>query len=158
MFTPCASVAVDALSGRLSLWALLEVIQPVGIGQMDAAPADSAAESEGHFLLAPFTVVVLWWREEGDDGREFEQYIALRAPDGREAQLQPMVRFRLERPFHRVLHGTGMCGLRMTGTYQLLLRIRPAGEEQWADSAEYPIIVEDIPEPPETEQPPERAD
>jgi hypothetical protein len=144
-------VIVDAISGQVSLIHLLETIPPMAL--LEPGPGAPADQESARFLLGPFAVFSHWSRETGDEGQQFEQALALVAPDGREALFPEITPFEIERPFHRILYRTGPIPLRLTGPYQLVLKIRASGTEQWREITRYPLIVADIPQ----EQPQEPA-
>jgi hypothetical protein len=153
-FIPCSLVILDAFTNSVSTMSIMDSIQPVG--EMAPPPGDLAdpeLAEKPHFLVGPMTILSHWATEEADHGQQFEQCVLLRAPDGREAILQPPSAFVLERPFHRISHQAGLLTLRLAGSYQLRLQLRRSGEAEWMTIKEYPLLVQEVPREQALDQP-----
>lgn len=117
------------------------------MAERQPSPDDPPQIREMRYLLAPFSICTQWGRSEHDEVQDYEQLVSLRAPDGRETPVGEPMPLSFDRPVHRVLQQAHVT-CRMTGTYTLLLGIRPAGTEDWQMRATFPIIIEDFVVPP----------
>jgi hypothetical protein len=139
-------VIADALTGKLSFMGVLDSVQPIA----QAAPGQTeppTGEEEPRFLVGPVAFVTTWWRIEEDGENGFEQQVIATTPDGRELILQPPSRFVMERPFNRIIHHLALLGLRRAGIYTLRVSLRQVGDEEWRQVTEYPLLLQEIPEP-----------
>jgi hypothetical protein len=107
-------------------------------------------------LLYRFSVFSQWYRLPGDEGKAFEQRVAMAC--GNETPiLENITAFTMPARLHRVNNNFQRfpAGLK-PGEYDLTLSIRTQGELQWPQPvASYPISVTDAPRlQPQTPQQP----
>lgn len=146
LFAPAALATLDQFSQRVSLLLLVESLNGIPMEHSEDAPE----ERKAYRYLAPgFTIVSVWFAQDEDEGKEFEQRVLFIAPDDRETQLGELTRFSMTTPFHRVFQGTTAVALRIPGLYQLRLQLRVVGEEGWPDEYHnvWPFIVPEIAAP-----------
>lgn len=86
-FVVCESVSIDRDTNRISLFNIIEDLRPVSTKMGDAP-------------VVQITAVACWNRQAGDEERDFQSVLRLRAP-GDEPKEFPL-NFRMERPRHRL--------------------------------------------------------
>ena len=145
LFAPCEKALIDPATNRWSLVSIIDSVWP--IAEREPSPDDPALIQGTRYLLAPFFICTQWGRSERDTTQDFEQLVFMKAPDDRETPVGEPMPFSLDRPVHRVLQQAHIT-CRMTGRYILLLKIRPAGTEEWETKAAFPLVLEEIVIPP----------
>lgn len=88
-FLVCESASVDRDTNRLSLFNIIEEIQPIRQGEID-----------GHPILQ-LVAVSCWIKEQGDEDRDFQVVLRIHDP-GSGTKDFPM-NLRMERPRHRLM-------------------------------------------------------
>jgi hypothetical protein len=144
IFAPCSLATVDAFTGGVSLALILTSLTPMGLAQVEEEATGPQSGESRQYLIPPFSLFTQWWREEGDEEREFEQCVDVRAPDGKETTILLPTSFILERPFHRVFHRMEWSTFRMSGLYLLRVKLREVEQAEWQVHGEYPLLVEEI--------------
>jgi hypothetical protein len=140
-FALASHAALDSFSGQVSLLFLWESVQPIGL----VAEHENPDEEVG-YLLGSVALFTNWWRQDGEEGREYEQRVTIHSPDGREAVIQPPSQFSLQRPFHRVVHRIQTLMVRQPGLFWARLQLRALGDEQWNEVARRPFMVQEVPQ------------
>lgn len=87
-FVVCESISIDRETNRISLFNIVEDIQPIGPG------------SQGH-IIAQFVAVSCWNREPADEGKDFQVIHRIHSPS-EEPKDFPM-NFRMQNPRQRLI-------------------------------------------------------
>lgn len=87
-FVVCESISVDRETNRVSLFNIVEDIQPLTKGE------------NGH-IIAQMVAISAWNREPGDEDKDFQLIVRIHAP-GDDPHDFPL-NFRMDRPRHRLL-------------------------------------------------------
>jgi hypothetical protein len=129
LFAPCERVIVEDGSNAISLISVLQELTVSG-GTRTPPP---------HGLVPQRWFVLSIWARDGDESslQGFEQSVTLNGPDGK-TFLEVRTNFEIAQKNHRnvaLIEGFPVG----PGRYHLTLRIRPVGQEDWKDAADYPI-------------------
>jgi hypothetical protein len=138
---PCVSASVDPFNGNLSLLVLVESVTPSRLERDQSGPKDENWPRDAYYVLPSFAILTSWWQEAGDEGQTFRQRLVLRAPDGRETQIQQDTAFAPQNRVHRVVHYTDQIPLRTPGDYFLVVKLRAEADAEWRIAGEHPIFV-----------------
>jgi hypothetical protein len=96
--------------------------------------------------LSRFSVFSHWYRSSGDEGKTFEQRVALAYMDENPV-LENVTSFQMPEQLHRIVVNFTKFPAMKIGEYALTLSIREQGEAQWSRSlASYPINVTHVPQ------------
>jgi hypothetical protein len=129
IFAPCERIIVEDGSNAISL---ISVLQELTVSGGTRTPAPDGLVPQRWFVLSI-------WARDGDESSSqgFEQSVTLNGPDGK-TFLEVRTNFEIAQKNHRnvaLIEGFPVGA----GRYHLNLRIRPVGQEDWKDAADYPI-------------------
>ena len=112
-FLVCESTSVDRTTNRLSLFNIIEAMSVVKDGQPG-------------YRIAQLFAVSCWLKQEGDEGREFQSLLRIRAPCGGQAELT--MNFHMEKERQRLLSQIAIPPLSVDGdlVFELLLNSKHA--------------------------------
>jgi hypothetical protein len=130
LFAPCERVIVEEGSNAISL---ISVLQELTVGGRTGTPPPDAVGPQRWFVLSI-------WARDGDEpsSQRFEQSITLNGPDGK-TFLEMRTTFEIAQKNHRNVALIEGFPIGAAGRYHLNLKIRPVGQNNWKDAAEYPI-------------------
>ena len=135
VFAPCERALVEQGNNGVSLISVLQNLTVTLSG--DSVPAESAALDSFQWYA-----VAMWRREDGDEGKRFQQRVTLLSPAGA-VMLRAVAEFELLKAFHRVISRIQAFPM-AEGTYTLELAVRDTAgldEHEWNLVSSYPIGV-----------------
>lgn len=136
-FLPCRGVLVNQLDNSATLVSLLEEIQ-IHLPNLRDIPPHAAAPMEWY-------VFTLWTREPQDEGKTFEQRVALLDPDGAEL-LSAITKFEFPTVHHRIMANFMGFPIKMPGSFQIKLQLRENGDgDNWKEVSSFPLPVRHVP-------------
>ena len=129
IFAPCEKVIV-AQDNTVSMVTILE-------GLTVQVPKDKPAPPDASFPMK-WAILTVWQRQEGDEGKEFEEKCDLLSEQGR-SLITASVKFRLSKRFNRVV--MQIVGFPLQpGQCEIKMYIREAdATSEWKEVAEYPL-------------------
>jgi hypothetical protein len=95
--------------------------------------------------LYRFSVFSQWYRSSDDDGKTFEQRVAM-ALGNENPVLENITPFQMSTPMHRITAGFNKLPILKAGEYDLTISIRIQGETQWSQPVgTYPLNITEVP-------------
>jgi hypothetical protein len=133
LFAPCERVIFGHGDKSASLIIILQQLQI-----QSEIPKDA-------MLIINFSVFSQWYRSSGDEGKIFEQRVAL-VSGNEKPILENITAFQMTEKLHRIAANFSRFPTLEAGEYDLTLSIRPQGESQWSQPvASYPITMVKVP-------------
>lgn len=133
MLIPCEKALIGADNGL----SLINVLQSVTV--LTGSAGQEMDEATKAAARREWTVVSIWQREPGDEGQRFEQRMALIDAGGK-AHMQGVTEFELTKTFHRLM-GRIPGFPSDAGEYTLVVSLKRADEQEWAQKGQYPLLV-----------------
>jgi hypothetical protein len=130
VFAACESVLIDGDDNSASLISLLE---GVTVGIEGELPEDAR-------LPWKWIVFSLWRKEEGDEGKAFEQNVQLVSPSGKPG-VENIAPFVMQKTSHRIKLGYRELPIGEFGVWSVNLSFREVGVGEWKQVTSYPIGV-----------------
>jgi hypothetical protein len=129
LFAPCERVAIDLQNNPT----LISVLQEWTSDAKEPIPANALA-------VQRWDIFALWYRTEGDEGKEFVQTCELKGPSG-QTTLSAQISFRMTELTHRNI--VNVMGLPVNpGQYELKLYLAETGaEKERQQVAAFPLLV-----------------
>jgi hypothetical protein len=135
LFVPCERVIFGIGDQSASLIVIINNLQ----FHTETIPINAIA-------LSRFSVFSHWYRSPGDEGKAFEQKVALSYMN-EDPVLENITPFQMLMQLHRLVVNFAKFPALKIGEYNLTLSIREQGESQWPQPvANYPINVTHVPQ------------
>jgi hypothetical protein len=117
----------------------ITIFHGIDVG-LTATPPDATPSTPLPLALS-WVAFAAWQREEGDDGKNFEQRVAIKLPDGDILDIGVLV-FSPAARVHRTLFSAPYFPLKGEGEYEVTLFIREQGSgHRWKKAGALPIEV-----------------
>ncbi len=133
-FLPCRNVLINRDDNVPSA---IGIITGLSLGLSQELP-DPIPDDEGISLA--WGIISTWLREEGDEGKEFEQEVRLILPNNRVGPKFTIDFHMNGKTYHTTMNITGF-PLVPQGTVLLKSFWHEKGQDEWHEAGEYPIEV-----------------
>ena len=132
-FVACEKILHEEEKNNVSLISLFDTIDAI-------KPNEDMVDTQ---IALKWEIVANWVREEGTEGKTYQQKTHLLAPDGK-TYAETVIEFTVPKHSHRnTVHVFGF-PVSLQGTYFLKLFLKQVADEEWVEIAEYPINVKHI--------------
>ncbi|HZI17302.1 MAG TPA: hypothetical protein VEY09_01775 [Pyrinomonadaceae bacterium] len=135
MFAPCDRVIINKRDNTTSLISIIEAFS------IDI-PEGTKLRDEEMKIPIKWSVLSLWERQHGEEGKQFEQRTQLVLPNGKQAlDGSTMLDFVSTSNRFRAVNEVVGFPVSPAGACVLKLSIREVGQEAWQDVADYSIFI-----------------
>ena len=133
LFAPCQKVISDKFDGSLSMIGIIDGFT-LFVEESASIPEEAATKIS-------WVAVSVWNRQDGDEGKTFEQRMDIVKPNGDRPRTDKGTEFRMTEHSHEVVLFASAFPAGMASEYKLILSVHEVGTDDWRDVAEYPIYA-----------------
>ena len=136
LFAPCERVIIGQGDNSVSLIVVIQEMKFQTFGQAQDIKEDQA-------VSARFTIFSQWYASSGDEGKGYEQRIALGLA-GEKAVIEATAEFQFSNNIKmmRIAAQVPLMPILKPGEYSLTLCLREKGESEWSKAvADYPLMI-----------------
>lgn len=134
VFAPCERVILGQGDNSASLIGLLQEMKFEGTIIGREAPKDAG-------VFVKFSIFSQWCMVPGDQGKTFEQRIAIMSKNEKSV-IEAVSEFAMTEKFHRIIANVQGLPFAMAGEYEVMVSLREKGSVNWSEPvASYPIQI-----------------
>ena len=138
LFAPAERVLIDQQDNSVSLVNVLSGVKAQLLAPDETPPADASVPIR-------WSVLALWRREAGDEGKRFEQRLQMFLPDGLSAGFDSVTPpFSITGQTHRIRTDIQGFLISVPGFCKLVASLREEGQQTWSEKATYDMLVEHV--------------